>query len=153
MNGPVNFMDDEIGFEIRKIHLILNREFEKYKRKAMPTKMQFAIILFICHNNAQNKNTYQRDIEKQFEVRASTATEILRKMEIEELITREDDENDKRLKKIVLTKKAIEIKEEFHSNYQKLKAKVCKNITKEEIQTFVNVAKKIQRNLLEDDNV
>ena len=64
---------------------------------------------------SQNRSVYQKDIEQEFGLRPSTATETLKSLEKNGLIKRETDPNDGRYKKIVFTEKAeqIEARQEF----------------------------------------
>ena len=69
--------------------------------------MQRWVIGYLSEH--EGKDVFQRDLEEEFSVRRSTATGILQLMEKNELITREPVSHDARLKKLVLTPKAIEI--------------------------------------------
>ena len=77
------------------------------KRKKL-TPMQGFFISYIYEKKMEGKDVFQKDLEQSFMIRRSTATEILKIMEKNELITKESVEHDARLKKIVLTEKAIE---------------------------------------------
>ena len=54
---------------------------------------------------SQSRSVYQKDIEQEFGLRPSTATETLKSLEKNGLIKRETDPNDGRYKKIVFTQK------------------------------------------------
>ena len=56
---------------------------------------------------AQKENVYQKDIEENFSLRPSSATEVLKKMEDAGLLYRVPEEKDARLKRIILTEKAL----------------------------------------------
>ena len=58
----------------------------------------------------QDKEIYQKDIEKEFGLRPSTATEVLKALEKKELICRVSEKQDARLKRIEFTSKAEEIR-------------------------------------------
>ena len=142
--------EDEISFEIRKLHLLLNRSFEKASdAKIKPTKLQLAILMFIYQNSKLNKNTYQKDIEKAFEIRPSTVTTILHKMEKDELIHKESESEDARLKRIILTKKAELIREKLKNCFVDLRKIIVTNLTQEEISQYIKITKKIQQNIME----
>ena len=65
------------------------------------------VIGYVARRNAEGAQVYQKDIESRFSMRRSSVTELLNNMELNGLIRRESDEKDKRLKKVVLTDKAI----------------------------------------------
>ena len=58
----------------------------------------------------QKHSIYQKDIEKEFGLRPSTATEVLKALEKKELICRVSEKQDARLKRIEFTSKAEEIR-------------------------------------------
>ena len=62
------------------------------------------------------KDIYQKDIEKEFQIRRSTATGILQLLEKNGFVIRETVEWDARLKKLVPTAKAEGVREEILSN-------------------------------------
>ena len=70
------------------------------------TPSQCRIMGFIMDNGG--RPVYQKDIEADFNIRRSTATRLLQSMEHKDLIMREPEENDGRLKRIRLTEKAAE---------------------------------------------
>ena len=70
------------------------------------TPSQCRIMGFIMDNGG--RSVYQKDIEAEFNIRRSTATRLLQSMEHKDLIMREPEENDGRLKRIRLTEKAAE---------------------------------------------
>ena len=85
----------------------------------------------------QTEPVYQRDIEKRLCIRRSTVTATLNRMEKNGLIVRESVPEDARLKRIVLTEKAIslhndvekEISMEDLEQFQKTLQVMCKNLT------------------------
>lgn len=137
-----------VGFQMKTVHNLLKRDFESSKsNKKYPniTAMQRWVISFLYEHKDQDM--FQRDLEEEFSVRRSTATGILQLMEKNELITRQPVSQDARLKKLVLTPKAIEIQkmiiEEIEANEKKLR----KDISEEDLEVFFKVIKQIKKNL------
>ena len=95
-------------FEIKAASNIIKRNIDcellKYKCYEQITASQCKIINYMSVNNG--KDIYQRDIEKEFSVRRSTATKTLQLMEKNGLISRMPSKSDGRLKKLILTPKA-----------------------------------------------
>ena len=106
--------------------------------------MQRWIIGFVC--DAEN-DVFQRDIEKEFDIRRSTATTILQLMEKRGLIIREPTDYDARLKKIVLTEKSLEIERQVRENISSYEKKMRENISDEEIDDFFALIERIKQNL------
>ena len=71
---------------------------------------------------AQNndKDIYQKDLEKKFSVTRSTASKVVKLMVQKGLIVREEVESDARLKKLILTEKALNMHEAIKSDILKL---------------------------------
>lgn len=106
-------------------------------------------IGFFYHN--RDKDVFQRDFEKEFKVRRSSATEMLKRMEKNGMIRRESVDYDARLKKIVLTERAIEIQQMIDKRFAELEEKLKQGISEQELETFFAVLSKIRRNIGEED--
>ena len=94
-------------------------------------------------------NVYQKEIEEEFGLRPSTATEVLKHLEEENLIVRIPDEMDGRYKKIVFTDKAEKIRNALKSEIEDSEAVLLRGITREEQETFMRITKKMLENLEE----
>ena len=137
-----------VGFEIKTVHNLLKRDFESlhiHKEMKNITAMQKWIIGYLSDND--KKDIFQRDIEEEFSVRRSTATGILQLMEKNNLIKREPVSYDARLKKLVLTKKALDIQNEINQEIKAHDKKLSKNISKDDLEIFFKVMKQIRKNL------
>ena len=137
-----------VGFEIKTVHNLLKRDFESLpiqKKMKNITAMQKWIIGYLSDN--EDKDIFQRDIEEEFSVRRSTATGILQLMEKNNLIKREPVSYDARLKKLVLTKKALDIQNEINQEIKAHDKKLSQNISKDDLEIFFKVMKQIRKNL------
>ena len=93
-----------VGGEIRMLSNLIKRCMDD----GMPpetTGMQGWIIGFLHRN--EDRDMFQRDVEAEFNIRRSTATGILQLMEKNGFLLREPVAYDARLKKLVLTPKAL----------------------------------------------
>lgn len=107
------------------------------------------VIGFLYHN--RDRDIFQRDFEKECNVRPSSATNMLKLMEKKGLIRRVGVDYDARLKKIVLTEKAIKIQETLDEKFAALEEQLSANISEEELKTFFTVLSKIRKNIGEED--
>lgn len=98
---------------------------------------------------AQTEDIFQKDIEEEYSIRPSTATELLKQMETNGLIVREPVAYDNRLKKIVVTKKALLYKQQVIEDLTELEEALIKGISKEDMEVFFNVIEKMMDNLSE----
>ena len=100
---------------------------------------------------SETHNVYQKDIEKEFGLRPSTATEVLKNLEEEELIVRIQDEEDGRYKKIVFTDKAEKIRSALRGEIEKTEELLLKGITPEEQEIFMKITAKMLENLQQEE--
>lgn len=98
---------------------------------------------------AQTEDVFQKDIEEEYGIRPSTATELLKQMEKNGLIIREAVSYDNRLKKIVLTNKALLYKDQVIQDLSMLEETLLKGISEEELKVFIKVIEKMTDNLSE----
>jgi DNA-binding MarR family transcriptional regulator len=139
---------NKIGFEIKTLSNLITRRIDKFIIGSgidKLTGMHSWVIGYLCHN--QDKDIFQRDIEAEFSIRRSTVTGILQLMEKNNLIIRESVDYDARLKKLVLTKKAIEIHNMIENDISKMEAKLSNGLTPEEISLFFLLMEKVKKNL------
>ena len=141
--------EQSIGLEVKIISNLIKRRL----CAAMPsfhvenlTEMQAQIIDFL-HQNSDNRDIFQKDIEEYFSIRRSTASRILRALEIKHFITRESVIQDARLKKLCLTPISADSHVEMKTKIEELEILMCKGLTQEEIDAFFATTKKIIENL------
>lgn len=136
-----------LGFEIRTLNNLVKRYFEQHKPEEFKqsTGVHGWAIRYFYEN--RHNDVFQRDFEARFSIRRSTATNMLKLMEKNGLIKREPVDYDARLKKIVLTKKSIDIHKNAIENIAKLENDLKQGITEEELIQFYNVLDKIKLNL------
>ena len=135
--------EERIGFEIRKLDHMLERNIQAHVRAAgidEVTLMHGWIIRYLYMN--RERDVFQRDIEQYFSIGRSTVTNIIQLMEKKGFILRESVEHDARLKKVVLTKKGIRNHEMIENLIEKLDASLVEGITDEELAVFYSVDRK-----------
>lgn len=137
-----------VGFEIKTLSNLIKRHFEQLSsRKEIDdlTGTNGWVIGYIARN--MDKDVFQRDLEAEFSIRRSTASKILQLMERKGFIKREAVPYDARLKKLVLTEKALEIHVKSTKDIEEFEKKITTGLTEEEIDTFLAIADKIKKNL------
>src|SRR5574340_1797902 len=107
-----------IGAELRELNISLLRHLAKNKAKPNkekpdcpdePRGLQVWVIDYLIKH--QDEDVFQRDLEKEFVMRRPTATTFIKKLEQGGLIRRETVAYDARLKKLILTDKALGMQE------------------------------------------
>lgn len=98
---------------------------------------------------AQTEDVFQKDIEEEYSIRPSTATELLKQMEQKGLIMRKSVAYDNRLKKIVLTEKALMYQQQVIEDLSALEKTLTKDISETDLEVFFKVIEKMMDNLSE----
>ena len=127
---------DVFGKSVHMLSRQLKRKTDEYVAKYGITGVQCGMISYI-YQNSQKKDIFAKDIEKKFDIRRASITGILHNMEKKGLIKREIVDNDARLRRIVLTKKALELRKEIEKAVKKVEKQALEGISKEELETFV----------------
>lgn len=136
-------MERKIGQEIRRLNLIIGRRVCQ-KEKSL-TRLQCMIIGYIFKHKGEN--VYQKDIESFMNIRRSTATEIINTMVKGDLIKRESVENDKRLKRLVLTENSISLYNDIEQDINDTEKLMRIGIDADDLDIFFNVIDNICINL------
>jgi len=139
----------DIGFVVRILSNQLKHQIDIGVSKCdigSITRMQCWVIGYLC-DNVEKNDIFQKNVEIEFNIRRSTATGILQLMEKNGLITREAVACDARLKKIILTEKAVGIHRKIEAQIGLVEQRIAKDLTEEEIQTFFRLVNKISKNI------
>lgn len=124
----------------------LRRKLDKLSSREAFSGSQGRTLYFLL---AQSEDIFQKDIEEEYSIRPSTASELLKQMEIKGLIRREPVFYDSRLKKIVLTDKALEYKKQVVDDLTELEETLTKGIPERDMKVFFEVIEKMMDNLSE----
>lgn len=138
-----------VSFEIRVLGNLLRREAAHSDiRKHVDTLSATNgwVIGFIAEHG--DRDIFQRDLETRFSIRRSTASKILQLMERKGLIERQSVDYDARLKKLVLTPKALELHKLATKDMQALENRLTRGLTKQELEGFFRVTEKLKSNLM-----
>ena len=135
-------------FLLRNIHILIKRDVENSEARKELDNVTGTHGYVICYLMSHDgEDVFQRDIEKRFSIRRSTATELLNLMQKNGLITRSAVESDARLKKIVLTDKAVKIHTEICKDIAAREKKLRKGLTDEELEAFFRITEKLKNNM------
>lgn len=144
--------ENEIGFAVRRLSNAIKRDIENRSDSEGIEHVKgvngWAINYF--YEN-RDRDIFQRDFEEKFSIRRSTASIMLKTMEQKGFIERLSVENDARLKKIVLTDKAIENHKRIIKSIKNREQRLREGIGENDLKVFFNVMKKLTANL-EDQN-
>ncbi|MCM1500326.1 MAG: winged helix DNA-binding protein [Clostridium sp.] len=139
-----------VGFQLKVLDHLCRRNLEASIRESGFEGMSVInawIIDYLACN--EGKSIFQKDIEKQFKIGKSSIAGTLKMMEEKGVIVRQSMETDARLKRVSLTEKGKEYARRMKQGRDDMEQKICKGLTKEELELFFHVVKKMQDNLLE----
>ena len=145
--------ENEIGFVVRRLSNLIKRDVESSKQRIgldPLTDVNGWAIGYLYDN--REKDIFQKDFENKFSIRPSTASNILKTMEQKGFIERVSVESDARLKKIVLTDKAIEIHKKVIIEIEDRERRLKSGIGEEELKVCFSVIKKLSANMEENDD-
>lgn len=135
-----------LGGLIHKVAHKMKREIDHANQKLGVSGVQGRIIGYVrCES--KNRDVFQKDIEEHFELRGPSVTSTLQNLEKMGFIVRESIPTDQRLKRIVLTKKALDIHNQITKNIEQVEKEAFSSINKEEEQLLSDLLKRILNNI------
>lgn len=141
--------EPKIGFRLKSINNMIRRKLDMEFAEAGLEDivgMQGPMIGYI-YDKSRTTDIFQRDLEKEFGVRRSTATVMLQTLEQKGYVVRVPVEYDARLKKIVLTEKAVRRHMEIRRRIDAFNEILEKDISQAEKEELFRILDKITQNL------
>lgn len=138
-----------IGFQLKSVNNLIRRKLDiRFAEAGLEeiSGMQGPMLGFI-YDHGREKDIFQKDLEQHFNIRRSTATVMLQNLEQKGYIVREPVEQDARLKRIVLTPKAVEVNLAIRGQIDAFNEELEAGITEEEKEAFFRVLDKVIHNL------
>lgn len=118
----------------RKISILIKKSslvFDKLSNQLLTpydlTSSQFKILMMLYH--APGDTVRQADIEERFSMTNPTVTGLVQKLEAKNLVKRIPNPEDKRSKVLVLTERAMEMKEELLALANSLEGQMTAKLT------------------------
>jgi DNA-binding MarR family transcriptional regulator len=139
-----------IGKEVKQLANLITRYIENttnFQQANRATGANTWIIAYLARH--ADEDVFQKDLEREFSVTRSTASKVIRLMEQKGLIERESVSYDARLKKLILTTKAIELHRSIVAELKKLEQKLTQNLSAEEMNSFLDTIEKLKNNMKE----
>ena len=139
----------KLGLDISRIHHIISRKMDATVISSIDDNLTVsqAYVIDFIYMEGKEKDIFQKDLEKEFDLKRSSVSLLLNNMEKSDLIQRVPVAEDPRLKKIILTEKAMILNQNISMAINSVENKLSENITLEEINVFYRVLDKIRNNL------
>lgn len=125
---------------------LIRRKIDSLDGIAGLTPVQNGLLHYIL-SRFRETDLFQKDIEEEFVLRRSTATELLKLMEKKELIYRQEVPYDARRKKIIATQKGMELEQQVLRDILEMERLVTRGISREELEAFLKTGTKMMKNL------
>ena len=126
----------------------IDRERENFANSLGVTGVQMSVIDFLSnhHNNLASQN----EIEHEFNIKRSTTTIMLQRMEKRGLIVRVDDPKDKRKKQAQLTESALKIVPKIRQYMKQDNEEVLDNLSMKDVNTITAFLRSIKEGKAND---
>ena len=131
-----------IGREVNILSHKIKRRIDNVASAYGITAGQAKIIRYI-YAKSFNTDVFQKDIEEEFDIRRSSVSSVLNLMEKNDLIKRIAVKEDARLRKIILTDKAIELHKSIYSEIEKVESVFSEELSSEELELFSSMIKRL----------
>ena len=140
-----------VGHELAYTNNLIERRIarggnNKYAMNISP--IQVRIVKYLVKQN--NKAILQKDMEYIFNIRRSTVSGVIKTMEKNNIIIRENVKDDNKSKEIKLTNEVYLRANELVRKLRELDLELLKDVNKEDLEVFMRVLKNIQDNLKEE---
>lgn len=139
----------QLGFEIKAANNMIRRKMEVIFAQQEGYElngMQGPLLGYLYHKS-RHGDVYQKDVEREFRIRRSTATVMLQSLEQKGYVVRVASTEDARLKRILLTEKAIEHHNLIEEQIRDFNRQLEDGLSVEEKETFLNILDKMMNNL------
>ncbi|WP_085832349.1 MarR family winged helix-turn-helix transcriptional regulator [Clostridium merdae] len=138
-----------VGRELRSLNNLIRRyiEFSAPRNEIDTVTGNNGWIIGFIAERSKQQEVYQRDIEEYFTITRSTASRVLSLMEQKGLIERHPVAQDARLKKIILTQKAMDIRQMRLEDARKMEATLIQGFNEDEIETLLSYIERMKTNL------
>ncbi len=143
-------MTENIIHAIKIVSNQLSRKMNKFAKKFGLTGVQIQIIDYLNHL-PQNQFVYQKDVEHEFNIRRSTATSVLQKMEENQLIMRNVSPSDSRIKIISALPKAEELQPQISQFLAETNTDLLNSISTFQRRGFLKALNKISNELTTEE--
>lgn len=129
---------------VSKLSNKLRRKIDAFSTRGQMSGAQGKVLHFLL---ARSGDVFQKDVEEEFSLRPSSATELLKRMEQDGFIRRESMPGDARRKRIVVCEKGLAYKEAVMADILGLEAELTRGVDPGDLETFFRVIEQMLKNI------
>lgn len=144
----------DTGRKVKALNNLIRRFFENIHHENNDDKVTVTngwILRYLSENT--NKDVFQKDLEEKFTITRSTASKVVDLMVKKGFIVRESVDYDARLKKLVMTDKAVKTTKEMKKNAFLMESKLVKGFTDEEVKLLNSYIDRMIQNMMDKDQI
>lgn len=135
----------DIAQQFSLISNLIRRELELFAREQGISAASARVLNYLADHPGEQ--IFQRDVEKNCGIRASTATVLLKRMQADGLITRRAIKRDKRLLAIHLTAKSKRIQKTVQDEMHGIDEAILRGVNPDDAAAFMRVVDQVKFNL------
>ena len=124
------YMED-IGLKLKRLHDEMHKQANNRLQKKGMTFSQLHVLIYL-YRDAEDKTAPLKQLEKRFEVAQATMAGIVSRLENKGLVCSFSDENDKRIKKVMITDTGEELLLENREEILRHNQRLMDGFTEEE---------------------
>ncbi|NBI00857.1 winged helix-turn-helix transcriptional regulator [Lactobacillus kunkeei] len=138
-------MTENIGRQLKIASTQLTKQFDKFSIQYDLTSMQMSVIDFLTL--FKDQEMFQKDIEHEFNIRRSTASTLLKRMEDKGLVRRVESNKDARQKQVILTDLAVQYEDDIQKFMVETQQQIHSFLSDEEYAALENSLDKIIKHM------
>lgn len=140
-------MDKKIGKRLKCVSTKIKREIDNLDSVKNIENASGTNGFILAYIYKSKTDVYQKDIEREFGITRSTASNIISLMEKKGLVVRQKVEGDQRLNKLCITEKASEYCNALFNDLKEFDITLKQNIDDHDLDIFFKVLDQIEKNL------
>lgn len=132
----------------RYINVLANRQRRRFENMELDlpfSSTQGKVLHFILDHG--DEDVFQKDVEDEFGLRPSSATELLKSMEAGGLLSREACASDGRRKRIIVSAEAKRYKQMLDSELDRIESQITGGLDRKEIEIWKMITARMVTNL------
>jgi DNA-binding MarR family transcriptional regulator len=137
----MKYIERKISCVFRNSHSFFDSVFKEFH---IGRGQMHYFMYIVNHGNGLS----QDEITRALEIDKATTARALKNLEDNGYIERKSDEKDKRIKRVFLTKKGADIKDELKKAAEVWEEKVTQGIAEEKMEIFLEVLDKMKENMI-----
>lgn len=132
----------EIGMIARALDSISNIEFKEFDL----TKGQYLYLVRVC----ENPGIIQEKLAEMIKVDRTTAARAIKKLEMSGFIEKQDDEKNKKIKRLYPTKKGATVYPFIKREHDYSEQVALEGFSESEVETIFNLLQRVRKNVEKD---